>query len=431
MQQVDPALSFKELWQELEPWERRLDDEVTRLEPELIRLRRHIHSHPEPSGEEIETSKLVSEELQKCGVDAWIARSDIGNRVGAVADLTVGTPPPDAPLIALRCDLDALRMPDEKKVDYASRIPGVAHACGHDAHTTILLGAAMAMSAIGRQPDALADVAGVRLRLLFQASEETSNGADWLVSQGAMENVDAVLGLHVDPERLVGEVGIRYGALTANCDEIEIEVDGHGGHAARPHHSIDPVAAAAHLVSTLYEFVPRTVDSRSAAVVTIGKIHGGYAPNVIPERVELCGTLRTVDAATRERIKSRVQDICAGVERTSGAKITVRFLQPLKAVMNHPQVTAALEQAAWRVVGRENAAIIEQPSMGGEDFSVYLEHAPGALLRLGCGIKGAAPTFLHSSTFDLDENAIGIGTRIMLRAALVLSSGLRANAKKD
>ena len=421
----------EDVWQRLQPWEQRLDKELAQLEPELIRIRRHLHAHPEPSGEEIETSKFVTKRIQQAGVDAWIARSDVGNRVGVVADLTIGNPAANAPLIAMRCDLDALRMPDEKQVEYASRIPGVAHACGHDAHTAVLLGSALAMSAINSQPGDLANDDGIRLRFLFQPAEETSNGAEWLVSQGAMEGVDAVLGMHVDPERTAGTVGIRYGALTANCDEIEIEINGHGGHAARPHHSVDPIAAAAHLVSTLYEFLPRTVDSRSAAVVTIGKISGGYAPNVIPERVELSGTLRTTDSETRDILKARLQDICTGVEQTSGAKIRLGFRQPLKAVVNHPRVAAALEQSAHRVLGPENTVIIDQPSMGGEDFSVYLDHAPGALLRLGCGISGAASTFLHSSLFDIDERAIGFGARILLRTALVLSADIQVHAAKE
>ena len=417
-------------WQNLEPWERRFDVRIAELEGELIAIRRHLHAHPEPSGEELETSKFVVERLRKSGVEAWIARSDVGNHVGVVADFEVGRPATDSPLIAVRCDIDALRIPDEKQVEYASRIPGVAHACGHDAHTAILLGVALAAAGANSEPDDSSALGGMRLRFLFQSAEETSQGAQWLTDQGAMENVDAILGLHVDPERAAGTVGIRYGALTANCDEIEIEIDGHGGHAARPHHSVDPVAAAAHLVSTLYEFLPRAVDSRNAAVLTIGKIAGGYAANVIPERVELCGTLRTTDEATREILKNRLQEICRAAEQTSGTKIGVRFLNPLASVENDRRIAAALEQAAHRVIGPAKTAVIDQTSLGGEDFSVYLEHAPGALLRLGCGVSDVKSPFLHSSVFDIDERAIAVGTRILLWAALVLTADLPASAKE-
>ncbi|MBW3539381.1 MAG: amidohydrolase, partial [Planctomycetes bacterium] len=262
---------------------------------------------------------------------------------------------------------------------------------------------------------------GVRLRLLFQPAEESSEGARWLVDQGALEGVSAIVALHVDPEHPVGTAGIRYGVLTAYCDEMEIVVEGRGGHAARPHHTIDPVAAAAHLVGALYEFLPRRVDSRSAFVFTIGRISGGDAPNVIPERVEMVGTLRNVGRANREALQREVLRICAGAELSSGAKVRVRFFNPLEAVVNHPAVTAALEEAAGRVVGPENVYPIELPSMGGEDFSVYLERVPGAMLRLGCAAPQGESAFLHSPRFDLDERALALGTRILLRAALLLA----------
>lgn len=416
---------FGASWIALEPWEERLDGQIDRLEPTLVTIRRHLHAYPEPSGEEVETSRFIAEQLRSAGLDPWMCRNESGTRVGVVVDLTMGHPKANAPLIALRCDLDALRIPDHKQVEYASRNPGMAHACGHDAHATIVLGAALAAAAVAAEAPESDEAPGFRLRFLFQPAEETSQGAQWLVDQGAMEGVDAIVGLHVDPERPAGQVGIRYGPLTANCDELEIVITGHGGHAARPHHSVDPVAAAAHLISTLYEFLPRSVDSRSASVITIGKIEGGYAPNVIPERVELHGTLRTIDPEAREILKSRVRDICAGAERTSGTDIAVRFHSPLASVNNHPQAARALEQAARRVLGSENTRLIDRPSLGGEDFSVYLAHAPGALLRLGCGIPGTKSPFLHSPLFDIDERILALGPRILLRAALLLGMQLR------
>ncbi len=421
MHQVGSEVFSEEAWRVLKPWEMRFDDQLARLQQMQIDIRRHLHAHPEPSGGEVETSKFVAQRLEKAGLHPWFCRSDAGNQVGVIADLEIGRPSPESPLIALRCDLDALRMPDEKTVEYASRNPGLAHACGHDAHTAILLGVALAGAAVNAEFDETAADFGGRLRFLFQPAEETSQGAQWLVDQGAMEGVQAVLGLHVDPERPAGQVGIRYGALTANCDEIEIVVEGHGGHAARPHQSTDPVAAAAHLVSTIYEFLPRAIDSRSPSVITIGKIQGGHAPNVIPERVELHGTLRTIDPASQQILKVRLQKICAGAEQSSGTKITLRFSAPLKSVENHPRMAAALEQASRRVVGPENTGMIDRPSLGGEDFSVYLDFAPGALLRLGCADQNGNPPFLHSPKFDIDERTLAIGSQIMMRAALLLA----------
>ena len=243
-----------------------------------------------------------------------------------------------------------------------------------------------------------------------------------MVEQGAIEGVDAILGLHVDPERLAGEVGIRYGILTANCDEVTVIVEGDGGHAARPHHSVDPIIAATHLISTLYKFLPRSIDTRSPAVFTIGQIQGGYAPNVIPSRVDMRGSLRTVDLASRQVLQKRILEICVGVEKNSGARINAGFRSPLNAVINHPNISAAMEEASRRVLGAENVTLIDHPSMGGEDFSVYLEHVPGALLRLGCASAGKKNPFLHSPLFDIDERSIAFGCKILARTALLLSA---------
>lgn len=413
----------------LAAWEQRFDRQIDRLVDEQIEIRRHLHAHPEPSGEELETTQFIADRLRAVGMEPRICRSDAGNPVGVLADLDIGQPDPHSPLIAIRADMDALRMPDEKTVSYRSKRDNCAHACGHDAHTSILLGIALSGAFVhGSLADELSSQ-GVRLRFVFQPAEETSGGARWLVAQGAMAGVDAILGLHVDPERHVGTVGIRYGVLTANCDEVTIVVDGHGGHAARPHHSRDPVAAACHLVGSLYELLPRTVDSRNPSVFTVGRINGGYAPNVIPEDVTLAGSLRTTDPETREVIKKRIERICTAVELSTGTSISVDFSSPLQSVNNDLRVTRSLHDAARGVLGEDNVIVIDKPSMGGEDFSVYLDHVPGALLRLGCATPGVEWPFLHSPRFDIDEQTLAFGTRVLVRAALrlALPDGLTAN----
>lgn len=415
-----------EILKSIENWESQFDAQIAGLEAMQVELRRHLHAHPEPSGEEVETSRFIAGQLAEAGLEPQICRAGLG----VVADVTVGNPPAGAPLVAVRSDIDALRLFDEKHVDYASQNPGIAHACGHDAHATIVLGTALAAARVNGAIRGGDHSSGARLRCLFQPAEETSQGAVWLVEQGVLEGVDAILGLHVDPERPVGQVGIRYGVLTAHCDEVEIVVEGHGGHAARPHHTVDPVAAAAHLVSTLYEFLPRAIDSRNPSVFTVGRISGGYAPNVIPERVELGGSLRTTDLESQETLKRRVSEICQATETNSGAQVRVRFHSPLKAVVNHPRIAAALEEASRRVVGPENVKLIDRPSMGGEDFAVYLDYVPGALVRLGCAEPGTKAPFLHSSRFDIDERALALGTRIVVRAALMLSIGARSLRKE-
>lgn len=404
-------------------WESRIDHVVAGLEAPLVETRRYLHAHPEPSGQEFETSKYIARRLEEAGLVPRIYRDGLG----VAADVTLGRPASDAPLIAIRADIDALKMADEKTVEYASRHSGVAHACGHDAHTAIALGAAWTGAALRREFSNGDSQFGMRLRFIFQPAEETSQGAAWLVEQGVLEGVDAILALHVDPERKAGQVGIRYGVLTANCDEVDLLIEGHGGHGARPHHTIDPVAAAAQLINALYQLLPRSVDSRDPSVFSIGQINGGYAANVIPERVVLRGSLRTIHAASRETVVRRISEIARGVGEATRATITASFRSPLKAVHNDARVTAVLEDVARRVVGSENVALIDRPSMGGEDFSVYLEHVPGTMLRLGCAPPElASPPFLHSSHFDLDERALVLGTRILVRTAARLSDQFRS-----
>ena len=373
----------------VEPWESHLDGVLISLEQELVRTRRYLHAHPEASEEEVETTRYLHQRLSELNICSKILRDGLG----LIADFSIGNPPTHAPLVALRADIDGLRIPEQKDVEYASCHEGLMHACGHDAHSTMVLGVALAAQEAGLLENKELPF-GVRLRLLFQPAEETCSGARWLIEQNAMQDVDYVLGLHVDPERLVGQVGIRFGMLTANCDEVLITIEGRGGHAARPHHAIDPLAACAQLVNALYGFLPRSIDSRSPSVFSIGQIHGGYAANVIPEHVHIRGSLRTIDVDDREILIQRVREICAGVQHSSGSTISVEFLRPLPGVNNNPTrscdgcaiatVAKAMEQASASVLGKDNVILIDRPSMGGEDFALYLDHAMGAQLRLGC-----------------------------------------------
>lgn len=421
---------------DLAEWEGRIDERIDGLQPEVVRIRRHLHAHPEPSGEELLTTQFVRSRLDEAGIETRTYQNDEGLTVGLSADLSIGNPADDAPLIAIRCDIDALRMPDAKEVEYKSTNDGITHACGHDAHTAIVLGLGLMSSGLNNRtplgpPLLRGGILGQRLRLIFQPAEETSQGARWLVAQGAMENVDGILGLHVDPERPVGEVGIRYGFLTAFCDEIDIAVKGHGGHSARPHHTTDPIAAMAQLVTSLYQQLPRSVDSRDASVFSVGQVTAGYAPNVIPEIANLRGSLRSTTPDSRLTLKQRIEEIAAGVAQSTRSEIEVRFGAPLNAVDNHPTFASALERASQDVLGDDHVKLIDRPSLGGEDFSEYLGQAPGALLRLGCAVPGIRQPFLHAPNFDLDERCLAIGMKILFRAATQLSDELRANDGGD
>lgn len=400
-----------------------IDSHVQQLEQQLLDLRRYLHAHPEPSGEEVETTRLVYTRLEEAGLDPHMCHGGLG----LIVDLDIGKPPINMPRIAVRGDLDALRLHDEKEVPYASQNPGITHACGHDAHTTIVLGTALAAARLKADLPRIGMDVNAKLRFIFQPAEEICAGAKSLVEQGVLKGIQAILSLHVDPERPVGEVGMREGVLTANCDEVDFRVQGKGGHAARPHHSIDPIAAASQLVNSLYQYVPRSVDSRDPAVFTVGKISGGYAPNVIPEEVELWGTLRTIGRDARARIIQRIREIAHGVSESSGVTITVAFRNPLGCVDNDPVVNALLAQAARDVLGASRVKQIDKPSMGSEDFGIYLEHVPGAMLRLGCAAADRPAYFLHSPKFDIDERVLSLGPRIFLRAVLLAAHELHSS----
>ena len=398
------------------PFELLLDRIAEDCKSAWIANRRALHSAPEPSGEERETTSKIAQQLQALGIQPRIP----ARGVGVIADLTLGSPNSDAPLIAVRADIDALRMQDRKKVAYASQSAGISHSCGHDAHTSIVLAVAELLSTL---PKRLleSEIPPARLRFIFQAAEETAEGAAWMVKDGALDDVSAILGLHVDPTISVGKVGIRYGVLTAQVDEVVIEVRGKGGHAARPQHTTDPLGTAASLVSTLYQTIPRRADSLFPTVFTIGTIHGGMASNVIPDRVEISGTLRSTDRASRHSVMETIRRTCEGLGTATGNNIEVTFKSPLGSVVNDVTVTSAYEASAIQVLGGQNLVIIDKPSMGGEDFAVYLDHVRGAQFRLGCAGSGGEWPMLHSPVFDLDEKAIPLGARIISRAALLLS----------
>lgn len=390
-------------------WEKSLDATVGELVSEVIEIRRHLHMNPAPSGEE-QTSVST---LQRRFGDAGLLLHVIPAGNGLIVD---GPGATGAPRVAFRADLDALRLHDEKTVPYRSRRDGVMHACGHDAHTAISVGVTLLLQRL--HSDGLLPWP-VAWRAIFQPSEETAVGASEMVAQGALKGVSKIMALHVDPSRRVGTVGVRDGALTASCDLLRINARGRGGHAARPHESRDPIAAAAQLLTAIYSLIPRSVDSQSPVVVTIGKIQGGYNANVIPDEVELEGTLRTLDEEVRDETKEKLRRLTRGISDASEVAMEITFVQELGAVINDRGVNGFVRDAARRAIGEDNVHEVERPSMGGEDFATYLETVPGAMFRLGVasGETPAAP--LHSPLFDIDEGALEIGMRIMTRAVIL------------
>jgi amidohydrolase len=389
-------------------WRRQIDATVDELAERMVALRRHIHAHPEPSGEELQTSlhlyQLFDERRlpvrmgpEGCGVVVESRSQSGGKR------------------IALRADIDALRIEDQKRVAYRSTVPEVMHACGHDAHTATVFGALAALDRLegnGTLPWP------VTWRGIFQPAEETSCGARAMVAAGALAGVDAILSLHVDPTRAAGTIGVRSGAFTASCDALRVTVNGRGGHAARPHESVDPIAAAAQLISTLYQYVPRATDSQDAVVVSFGQIHGGQNANVIPEQVVLEGTLRTLDRTVREKTIAHIRTLADGIEQVTGTKLALDFERGTPSVYNDDGLTKLVSDVAADLLGVDNVARLRRPSMGSEDFAVYLERVPGTMFRLGAAGDDAPWSGLHTPTFDVDERCLAVGAKILARSVV-------------
>ncbi len=391
-------------------WQTELDRAIDARFDQMVRIRRHLHAHPELSGEERNTSLYL---YQLLGDEGFDVRMGPEGR-GVIADapsVTAG----DNGRIALRGDIDALRIHDAKTVEYRSQREGVMHACGHDAHTALVFGAMTGLSDVRRGGHLPWPVA---TRVVFQPAEETSQGAREMVSVGALEDVAAIIAVHVDPSRNVGRIGLRSDVLTANCDEMYIHIVGRGGHAARPHEASDPIAAAAQLINALYLFIPRRTDSQDAVVVTVGQIDGGDNANVIPEEVVLRGTIRTLKENVRQQTFEHIRRLARGIADTTDTKIDIGFTLGSPSVVNDAVLTELMRRAGREVVGSDGIDEIPRPSMGSEDFSYYLDSTPGSMMRLGCASSPTGGSPLHSPTFDVDEEALRIGAKILARTAI-------------
>lgn len=368
---------------------------ATKLAPRLIEIRRYIHSHPELSGQEFQTSAYVAGVLSSYGIHA---QQGVG-KTGVVGDLLNNE---SDRILAIRTDLDALPIHERTGLDYASNEAGIMHACGHDVHTTVGLGTAMVLAQLGEKFPG-------NVRFLFQPAEEIAQGASWMVEDGAINNVSGILSLHVFPSIPAGSVGIRYGALTAAADDLEIIIIGESGHGARPHEAIDAIWIASQVITSLQQAISRTQNPLRPVVVTIGKIVGGRAPNVIADEVKLLGTVRSLHPESREALPQWIEQIVANVCKTYGAQYQVNYKQGVPGVLNDPMLTQLLEQSAREAWGSDSIIILPEPSLGAEDFSRYLEKVPGSMFRLGVGFKDKHNYPLHHPQFAIDETAIITG----------------------
>ncbi|NMG11008.1 M20 family metallopeptidase [Brasilonema sp. UFV-L1] len=375
----------------------RIKDLATTLSPRLLEIRRHIHSHPELSGQEYQTSAFVSGVLSSSGLHV---QEGVG-KTGVIGELQ-GTGK-DKRLLAIRTDMDALPIIERTCLEFTSRSQGIMHACGHDVHTTVGLGTAMILSQI-------ADELPGGIRFLFQPAEEIAQGASWMVNDGAMDKVSNILGLHVFPSIPAGSIGVRYGALTAATDTLEIIIIGESGHGARPHEAIDAIWIASQVITTLQQAISRTHNPLRPVVLSIGQINGGRAPNIIADKVELLGTVRSLHPETRANLPNWIEKIVANICNSYGAKYQVNYRQGVPSVQNDYFLTQLTQSAAEEAWGSDRVQVLPEPSLGAEDFSVYLEHAPGSMFRLGVGFKDRILNYpLHHPLFDVDESAIITG----------------------
>ncbi len=382
----------------------RIQELATTLAPRLIEIRRHIHSHPELSGQEYQTAAYVAGVLASSGVRAT---EGIG-KTGVLGELKVNSS--ESRWLAIRTDMDALPIQERTNLEFSSRNEGVMHACGHDIHTTVGLGAAMILSELKEKFSG-------NVRFLFQPAEEIAQGARWMIQDGAMQDVDAILGLHVFPTIPGGCIGIRHGALTAAADDLELIVMGESGHGARPHEAIDAIWIASQIITSLQQAISRTQNPLRPVVLTIGQISGGRAPNVIADRVKLLGTVRSLHPETHEKLPAWIEQIVSSVCATYGAKYELTYKRGVPGVQNDPKLTQLVESAALEALGRSRVQILPEPSLGAEDFSMYLEHAPGTMFRLGVGLADKPNYPLHHPQFEVDEAAIVTGAVTLAYAA--------------
>ncbi|MGL5956652.1 MAG: M20 metallopeptidase family protein [Brevinema sp.] len=374
-------------------------DQITQIKQWLIDVRRDFHQYPELGYEEYRTSKKIKEYLESFGL---IPKSIV--KTGVVADI-VGK---DSTItLALRADIDALPIQDQKECSYTSKVSGKMHACGHDAHTTILLGVAHILSRY--QPPC-------NIRVMFQPAEETDGGALPMIEEGVLEGVQGVLGLHVDSTLPVGQIAIKYGVMNASSDMITIELFGKKGHGAYPAEGVDTIVMAAAVIQNLQTIISRNIDGRSSAVLSLGMIHGGTARNVIADYVKLEGTIRTLDPKIREYINTRVEEIVISTAKMFGGKGVYFRKSGYTSLINHDPIVDIIRWSGETILGKDNVFIKKQANMGVEDFAYFVQECEGAFFYLGTANKKKnIMCGGHTEYFDIDEDALALGVEMQLQ----------------
>jgi amidohydrolase len=381
-----------------------LDAFLTETDQELVAFRRDLHMHPELAFAEYRTTQRIAERLTAAG----LMPSVLPRGTGLICDVGSG----DGPTVALRADIDALPLHDEKDVPYRSTVPGACHACGHDVHTAILLGTSIFLA-----QQAAAGLLPGRVRLIFQPAEELPGGALEVMAHGGISGVERIFGLHCDPRVDLGQVGLKPGPITSACDKLVIRVSGPGGHTARPHLTADLVFALAKVLTELPAALSRRVDPRSSLSLVWGKVEAGTAANAIPDEGVAEGTVRCLDENAWHAAPDLIKSLLESVASAYGIEATMEYTRGVPPVVNDEMSVDMLAEAVERALG-PGAVVPTQQSLGGEDFAWYLESIPGALARLGTRSPGGVTYDIHQGTFDVDEAAIAMGVRLMSATAL-------------
>ncbi|WP_426956603.1 M20 metallopeptidase family protein [Muricoccus radiodurans] len=382
---------------------RRIAEAAASVAPRLIEIRRDLHAHPELAFEETRTAGIVAAELSRLGIPH---RTGLG-KTGVLGMIEGGRP---GPTLAIRADMDALPIQEETGLPFASGVAGKMHACGHDIHTATLLGVAEVLKG-------LAPMLAGRVALVFQPAEEVLGGAAAMIADGAAEGIDLALGFHNMPEMPVGTTGYVRGACMAASDRFDLIIRGRSGHAAHPDHAVDPIVAASHFVTQVQTVVSREVRPLRPAVVTIGAFQAGTVHNIIPERVHLKGTVRTLDDETRDTAEAAIRRLVAGLETGMRVTCTLDYVRLVPALANADRVLDPMLAAVTAQLGTRPEE--GDPTMGSEDFAEFAARAPAAHLRIGSGTLGRHD-HLHNADCQPDEGSIAVGVQALSRAALEL-----------
>ncbi|MBM4125862.1 MAG: amidohydrolase [Nitrospira sp.] len=376
----------------------------------IVSVRRWLHRYPELSSRETNTAAVIADFLQGIGVPY---RASVAG-TGVVADIP-GTS--GVPCVVLRADTDALPIHEETGLEFASVHAGVMHACGHDGHTAMLLGAAALLS---EEKDLPAPV-----RLIFQPAEEKGTGAQAMIQAGALDGAGLIFGGHLDRHYQPGAIVVAEGAVNASSDNFTIEIIGQGAHGARPHESIDAVVVGSLMIMALQTIVSREIDPARPSVVSVGQFQAGTAPNVIAGQAKLSGTVRAQDTDVRRQLLSSIRRIAESIAQLHGAKIQVTVTEGTPPLINPPDMADLARRAAVEAVGEANVLPLKTANMGAEDFSYYMEHIPGAYVRFGGQVPGKEGFPAHSSKFDFDETALAVGAAYYRAVAKIAGQRLR------